>query len=493
MKTGKSARGTADGAAVDRAKDDRFEAVVNSISDGVFAIDEDWRITCFNAAAERSLGVRREDALGRPCSEVFRSNICAEACALRYTMETGNPIVNLAIQLQDAAGRRVPVTVSTALLRDRDGKVVGGVETFRDLNLVRALLTDVERLTGGGPIITVDARVKKLLEIVPTIAQSESTVLIEGETGTGKGLLARVIHDASSRAAGPLVTVNCGALPETLLESELFGYRKGAFTGADMDRTGRVEAAEGGTLFLDEIGDLPVVVQVKLLRLLQDKRYEPLGQVDSRFADVRIITATNQNLTKMVDAGTFRQDLYYRINVIRLEMPPLRERKADIPALADAFLRRLSTVRSKFVERISRAALKRLMEHSYPGNVRELENILEHGYVLCDGRVIEEHDLPDWFLEHQRSAAGDPDASLEDLEVDFIRAVLERNRWNRTAAARELGIHRTTLHRKIRRLAIELPQRMGELRESWEAPAARRADGRSASMRCKWIDRSAGE
>jgi PAS domain S-box-containing protein len=439
--------------------DNRFEAIIDSISDGVFAVDRDWRITCFNAAAERTLGVSREDAVGKRCSEVFRSNICTDACALRYTMETGRPIVNLPIQIRDAAGARVPVTVSTALLRDRVGKVVGGVETFRDLKLVRALLLDVERLAGGGSIMTADPRVKKLLDIVPTIARSESTVLIEGESGTGKGLLAHAIHESSARSEGPMVTVNCAALPETLLESELFGYRKGAFTGAHRDKPGRVQAAEGGTLFLDEIGDLPASIQVKLLRLLQEKEYEALGDVRSTTADVRIITATNRNLSRMVEEGTLRQDLYYRINVIRLEMPPLRERSGDIPLLAEGILRRLSATRGKVVEGVSRGALGRLMGYDYPGNVRELENILEHGYVLCEGRRIEEHDLPDRLFG--RAARDDSSTSLGTVEAGFIRSVLARNRWSRTDAARELGIHRTTLQRKIRRLAIDLPPEDG--------------------------------
>jgi PAS domain S-box-containing protein len=440
--------------------DDRFEAVLNSISDGVFAVDDEWRITCFNAAAERTLKVPREKALGRRCNEVFRSNICAEACALRYTIETGRPIVNLPIRIRDASGAPVPVTVSTALLRDQDGRVVGGVETFRDLNLVRALLSDVERVAGGDTIVTVDPRVRKLLEIVPTIARSESTVLIEGESGTGKGLLARAIHDRSRRSDGPMVTVNCGALPETLLESELFGYRRGAFTGADHDKPGRVAAAEGGTLFLDEIGDLPLATQVKLLRLLQEKQYEPLGGLDSQTADVRIVTATNRDLARMAEEGSFRRDLYYRVNVIRLEMPPLRERRADVPPLAEAFLRRLSATRGRVVDGLSRDALKTLMRYDYPGNVRELENILEHGYVLCEGRRIERADLPEWLLESDLEDVREG-ASLADLEAVFLRGVLERNGWNRTAAARELGIHKTTLHRKIRRLGLELPDRDG--------------------------------
>ena len=435
----------------------RFETVINSISDGVFAVDGEWRLTCFNAAAERATGVRSEEALGRRCSEVFRSNICEEACALRYTMETGQPIINLPIHIRDAEGNRVPVTISTALLKDDDGRVIGGVETFRDLKMVKDLLRDVEATAGGDKILTTDPHLRQILDIVPTIAASESTILIEGESGTGKGLLAREIHRLSPRSDGPLVTINCGAIPEQLLESELFGYRAGAFTGADRDKPGRVAAAEGGTLFLDEIGDLPSALQVKLLRLLQERIYEPLGDVRSISADVRILAATNHDLAALVAEGAFRRDLYYRVNVIRLVMPPLRERPTDVPLLAEAILRSLSMTRGKVVESVSREAMQRLLRYGFPGNVRELENILEHAHVLCEGPRIEVEDLPDWLLaEVGLDGSGEP-ASLEDLEARFIHDVLERNSWNRTAAARELGIHKTTLHRKIRHLDIDLP------------------------------------
>jgi PAS domain S-box-containing protein len=437
--------------------DDRFEAILNSISDGVFAVDSEWRITCFNRAAERTIGIRRDQALGRRCSEVFRSNICEEACALRYTMETGHPIINLPISIHDASEKRIPVTVSTAVLRDGRGKVIGGVETFRDLNLVRGLLREVEATVGGSRIITADARLKKLLSHVPTIAQSDSTVLIEGESGTGKGLLAKAIHAASARSEGPLVTINCGALPENLLESELFGYRRGAFTGADRDKPGRVQAAEGGTLFLDEIGDLPLSLQVKLLRLLQERVYEPLGGVESRTADVRVVAATHRNLAQRAASGEFRSDLYYRINVIRMEMPPLRERPADIPLLADATLRRLSMKRGKLVEGVSREVLKRLMGYAFPGNIRELENILEHAHVLCTGARVEEDDLPDWLPLSPPVLGRKGAATLDDLEARFIRDTLEEHGWNRSETARALGMHKTTLHRKIRKLNVTLP------------------------------------
>jgi PAS domain S-box-containing protein len=435
----------------------RFETVINSISDGVFAVDGEWRLTCFNSAAERTTGVRREDALGRRCSDVLRSNICEEACALRYTMETGQPIVNLPIHIRDEAGHRVPVTISTALLKDQDGRVIGGVETFRDLNMVKNLLRDVEATVGGFRIVTADPRLRQILEIVPTIAASDSTILIEGESGTGKGLLAKEIHRLSARSKAPLVTINCGAIPEQLLESELFGYRAGAFTGADRDKKGRVAAAQGGTLFLDEIGDLPLSLQVKVLRLIQERVYEPLGDVQSLTADVRIVSATNRDLAGLVEKRGFRRDLYYRVNVIRLVMPPLRERPSDIPLLAETILRRLSITRGKIVDSISREVARRLMRHDFPGNVRELENILEHAHVLSTGREIEVEDLPDWLQTGVDSKEPKEPATLEELEARFIRDVLARNSWNRTAAARELGIHKTTLHRRISRLNLELP------------------------------------
>jgi len=337
----------------------RFETILQSISDGVIAIDLDRRLTCFNTASERIFGRKREDVLGKRCDEIIQSSVCDGSCTLDYTMETGTPVVNLPIQVKNLHGEEIPVTVSTAPIRDRNGKIVGGVETLRDLNMVRRLLDEVGNGLAVRRILTADTRVKKLLEMVPMIARSESTVLIEGESGTGKGLLAQAIHEADTRRTGPLVTVNCGALPENLLESELFGYKAGAFTDAKKDKPGRVAAAKGGTLFLDEIGDLPLSLQVKILHLLQEKRYEPLGAVESVRADVRIVAATNRNLMEMMEKGTFREDLYYRINVIPLSMPPLRERKSDIPLLAESFLRGLSIARGKAFEGISRDASSR--------------------------------------------------------------------------------------------------------------------------------------
>ena len=439
---------------------ERFEVVLSSISDGLFAVDDEWRIGCFNRAAEKITGYSRDAVMGMPCRDVFRANICDGACALRYTTQTGEPIVDLAITIETEAGEELPVSISTAVLKDKTGRVVGGVETFRDLRVVESLRKEIEKSYSFHDIIGKSARMQQLFAILPTIAAGGSTVLIEGESGTGKELFARAVHRLSPRAEGPFVPVNCGALPANLIESELFGYKAGAFTGARADKPGRVEMAEGGTLFLDEIGDLPSDLQVKLLRFLQEKTYEPLGDVRTRRSDAAIVAATNRDLEKLVESGAFRSDLFYRLNVIRLRIPPLRERMEDVELLVDHFLARLSMLRGKRVHGVTPQAMRPLLSHHYPGNVRELENIVEHAFVLSPGGLIQPEHLPDW-LAPDVSRDDDLPTSLEDLEKRYIVKILERNQWNRLAAAEEMGIHKTTLHRKIKQLGIQLPKRDG--------------------------------
>ena len=436
----------------------RFQTVLSSISDGVFAVDGNWRLTCFNRAAAETLGLSHEEALGRVCHEVIRADICPNACALRYTMETGQPIVDMLIHMTDSQGRRVPATISTALLRDASGKVVGGVETFRNLHRVKRVLLEVEQTDPFADFVSCNAAVRQIFEVVPTIAESSGIVLIRGATGTGKSLLARIMHRLSPRREGPLVTVNCGALPETLIESELFGYRAGAFTGAVRDHPGKIAAATGGTLFLDEIGDLPLATQVKLLRFLQDRRYERLGDLKPQEADVRILTATNQNLEAMIEAGTFRRDLYYRINVLSVELPPLVDRPEDIPLLARHFVDRFSLRHERRVLGIDEEALEFLQAYDYPGNVRELENIIERACVMGRGPEITPTDLPPVVLQSTGEDGAAARDSLADNEARFILEVLRRNGWHRGKAARELGLHRTTLARRIRRYGLVLPK-----------------------------------
>ncbi|MEA3438364.1 MAG: sigma 54-interacting transcriptional regulator [Thermodesulfobacteriota bacterium] len=440
---------------LDKPSPDRFEAVIHSISDGVFTVDSEWRITCFNRAAEEITGVSRSEALGRRCYEVIKSNICKDACVIQYTIDTGRPVVNLMVYFTDKQGLQIPVSVSTALFRNTKGELIGGVETFRDLRRLEEYRKQIEKSYSFEDIISKSKKIRHILDILPTIAVNESSVLITGESGTGKELFARALHNLSERSRKPFIAINCGGFPETLIESELFGYEAGAFTGATKAKPGRFALAEGGTLFLDEIGDLPPLLQVKLLRVLQEKTYEPLGSIRSLKADVRIIAATHRNIEAMVSEETFRQDLYYRINVIKLEIPPLRERMEDVPLLIKHFIGRYPSILDKDISGISPGALNILMSYDYPGNVRELENIIEHGCVLCPGSLIRTKDLPDWLKPPSKEISAA--SSLEEVEKQFIISVLTKNNWNRLAAARELNIHKTTLFRKIKKLRIYPP------------------------------------
>ncbi|HSO10573.1 MAG TPA: sigma 54-interacting transcriptional regulator, partial [Desulfoprunum sp.] len=291
------------------------EVILESISDGVFTVDHQWRITSFNRAAEAITGVARDEAVGRYCWEVFRSNMCEGDCALKRTMKEGKSFVNSSTYIVNSDKRRIPISVSTSLLKGTDGKVLGGVETFRDLSVVEELRRELSGCVQLGDMVSRNRTMKNIFSILQQVARSDSTVLIEGETGTGKELLARAIHNLSARSAGSFVAINCGALPDTLLESELFGYRAGAFTGADRDKPGLFVAAEGGTILLDEMGDTSPAFQVKLLRVLEEREFQPLGGIASVRTDVRVIAATNRDLSQMVGDGMFRRDLFYRINI----------------------------------------------------------------------------------------------------------------------------------------------------------------------------------
>ena len=448
-----------------RLTDEWFEAIFSSLNEGVFCVDENWRISFFNEAAAEITGVPREEALGRPCHEVFRSNICKKACALRYTIDHGTPIASMSIEITNQKGKKVPVSISTAILKNKQGMFIGGVETIRDLSLLEQLRKELDAKHTFEDILSKSPKMHHVFELIPTIAESESTVLITGESGTGKSLIAQAIHNQSPRADNPFVTVNCGAIPETLLESELFGYKAGAFTDARRSKAGRFSLAEGGTIFLDEIGDVSPSIQSKLLRVLQDKVFEPLGGVQSIKADVRIITATNMNLRELVEEGRFRTDLYYRINVFRLELPPLRERMEDIPLLVNHFVAKFSALKGKEISGVTPNALAILMKHDYPGNVRELENIIEHAFVLCPGGMIQAHHLPGELQPRTSTPQGETLDLLGEYEKELILNALRRNQWNRLKTAQELGIHKTTLFRKVRKLGIELPDMDGRSKQ----------------------------
>ncbi|MCF6249360.1 MAG: sigma 54-interacting transcriptional regulator, partial [Desulfobacula sp.] len=435
------------------------KVILECVSDGVFTIDYNWEITSFNRAAEEITGINRKDAIGRHCWEVFRSNMCEQDCALKKTMEHGKPFVSTSAYIINSDKKKVPISVSTSLLIDKNGDVIGGVETFRDHSLVEELRKELSTRFMVEDIVSNSDAMKDIFSIMPQISDSDSSVLIEGETGTGKELMARAIHNMSPRKKKPFIAINCGALPDTLLESELFGYKKGAFTNAVQDKPGKFALADGGTIFLDEIGDTSPAFQVSLLRVLQEHEFIPLGGLAKEKSNVRIIAATNRNLSELVKLTKFRQDLYYRINVIRLTLPPLRERMEDIPLLVERFINKLNVRQGKLIQGIDEQVLPALMSHEYPGNIRELENILEHAFVLCSEGIIQLRHPPGPFSLQTNPIQNKTDDPDKEAQIKLITDALARNGYNRNAAAKDMGIHKSTLFRRIKKLGIKLQTR----------------------------------
>jgi len=432
------------------------DEILNSIADGVFIVDGDWHIISFNRAAEAITGVPKDEALGSTCRDVFHSNVCDANCVLKQSIQNDQPITNQQIYIVNAEGKEIPISISAAPLKDVAGNIIGGIETFRDISEITELRKQLTKQYSFQDIISKSKNVQKIFDILPDIATSESTVLIQGESGTGKELFARAIHQLSHRKNKPLVTVNSGALPDTLLESELFGYKAGAFTDAKKDKPGRFALAEGGSIFLDEIGDISPALQIRLLRVLQDRTYEPLGGTVSLKADVRIIAATNRNLEQMVSEGKFREDLFYRLNVVSISLPSLRERKEDIPLLISHFIDRFNKLKNKNISTVSDEVLAILMRHDFPGNIRELENIIEYAFILCHDQIIRVVHLPEHFREkyEDKDLSELAGQSLAAIQKRAIEQALIRNNWKRLATARELNIDKGTLRRMIERLGI---------------------------------------
>lgn len=451
--------------------DSAHEVILDSISDGVFTVDHNWRIMSFNRAAEEITGITRGEAIGRFCWEVFRSNMCEASCALKKTMKEGRSFISSSTYIINGSREKIPISVSTALLKNEQGEVLGGVETFRDQRLVEELRRELAGQYKVGDIVSRSKVMNNTLKILPQVAESGSTVLIHGETGTGKELLARTIHSLSARGEKSFSAINCGALPDNLLESELFGYVSGAFTGADKDKPGLFEAASGGTILLDEIGDTSPAFQVRLLRVLEEREYQPLGSVTRKKTDVRIIAATHRNLEEMVEEGVFRRDLFYRINILKLSLPPLRERMEDVLPLAERFIVKMNMKTGRGVEGIAPEAMALLLAHHFPGNIRELENIVEHAFALCTESTIRQEHLPPYLsvvplsggsvLQHSVPAEGPLDEAIRSAEASVLLAALERNGNNRSAAAAELGMHKATFYRKLKKLGLSLPARDG--------------------------------
>jgi len=437
--------------------------ILDNVADGIFTVDRQGLVTWFSPSAERITGYKKQEVLGKPCRSIFQTELCgSEGCPFERTLQEQGAVTNLEVAILNKEGRQVPVSVSTAPIRDRQGRIFGAVETFRDLSQLRAHEMETRERYSFKNIVTNNARMLAILKHFKDLALSDSPILLSGESGTGKELLARAVHELSRRRDGPYIALNCGAIPASLMESELFGYRKGAFTDARHHKPGRFALAEKGTLFLDEIGDLPLDVQVKLLRVLQGGEFQPLGGTETLRADVRVITATNKDLFSQIQAGRFREDLYYRINVVQIDIPPLRQRRDDIPLLIRHFLKRLNQKRGKAIAGLSPAADEILLRYDFPGNIRELENILEYASIVCKKPHIEPGHLPAYLLRREeapaealRGGAGGETTDIRSMEREEILRVLKAHRWNRQAAARSLGLSRTTLWRKMQKLDVQ--------------------------------------
>jgi len=429
------------------------ELIFNSISDGVFTVDEKCEITSFNRAAEQITGFRGSEAVGKHCFEVFRTELCHKQCALKDTLRRHDPVENARVTIITRDGREVPISVTTTILRDENGTAVGAVEFFRDVSEVEHLRNKLEQKQALGEIVSVSSAMLKLISMLPDIAESECNVLILGPSGSGKELFAQVIHNLSPRRYGPHIKLNCAALPEALLESELFGYTKGAFTDAKRDKPGQFSLANDGTLLLDEVGEMPVALQVKLLRVLNNGEYRPLGSAKILHTNARIIAATNADPEELIAEGRFREDLFYRLNVVEIKIPPLRERPEDIPLLVNHYLKRFQKKSRKKIRRVSLEAIAVLRKCPFPGNVRELENAIEHAFVMCHGDEILVEHLPQHVIALSASNGTPKRAAI--TEKEGILKALERNHGNKSRTAVELGMHRSTLWRKIRTLGIE--------------------------------------
>ncbi len=442
-------------------KDPQFlPEVFETMRDGLMVIDNKGHILLFNRAAEEMTGYRKEEVIGKPCS-LFSCDSCL---ALNEAEVPGDArlkkvdsVHNRKCMITSRDGRALRLLKNAVVLRDDKGEILGMVESMSDITSLyrkemelQGLKQELSQDYWFMGLLGKSAAMQRLYEHIRNAAASEAPVLITGESGSGKNLVAQAIHKLSRRGTGPFVQLNCAALNEQLLESELFGHRKGAFTGAISDRIGRFEAAHEGAFFLDEIGDMSLTMQVKLLRVLEEKVVERVGDHKPIPINIRLISATNKDLTNLLQSGRFREDLLYRINSIILKVPPLRERREDIPLIALHYLRKISTVNNKDIRSISPAAMEMLVEFPWPGNVRRLINALEHSAATCKGDSVEVGDLPDYLLHDSRSEGRDGPVDQEQ-----IRSALSLCKGNRTLAAKQLGISRVTLWKRLKSLGIE--------------------------------------
>ncbi len=436
----------------------KLEAIFNSNIEGTFTIDDAWNVTSFNNSAVKITGYKKNEAIGKKCWEIFNSNLCRNGCHMEQTMNKGKSTIGNELEIVHKNGNKIPIRVNSAILLNNKNEKTGAVETFMDISEIKNLSAHLSEKYSFENIVGKNKELKNIISVLENVAQTDSSVLLTGESGTGKELAARAIHLNSLRHMGPFIAVNCSAFVETLIESELFGHEKGAFTGAVRTKIGRFELAKGGTLFLDEIGDLSLAVQTKLLRVLETREFERVGGNKIIKMDARIIAATNKNLDKEILAEKFREDLFYRINIINIHLPPLRERKDDLPLLVNHFIDHFNKKFDKSIKQFSSSAYELISEYNWPGNIRELENIIEHCFILCNGNIIQTEHLPKNLKIQKEKTSSEKSLyiknNLIETEKEIIISALENNKWNKKQTAKELKINPSTLWRKMKKYNI---------------------------------------
>jgi PAS domain S-box-containing protein len=438
----------------------KLDAIFNSRTEGTFTIDHEWNITSFNYSAERITGYSRKYAVGKKCWDIFNSSLCRNGCHMESTMQKGNPSMGNELDIVNKSGQRIPIRVNSAILMDNEKKKIGAVETFIDISDLKNLSKLLDEKYKYENIIGKSKKLRDTISLMESVSQTDSSVLITGESGTGKELAARAIHLNSPRRTGPFIAVNCSSFVENLIESEIFGHEKGAFTGAVKAKPGRFEMADKGTLFLDEIGDISLTLQVKLLRVLETRKFERVGGTKTLELNARIIAATNRDMDKAIESGIFREDLYYRLNVINIHVPPLRERMDDLPLLIDHLLLKFRSRFNKEIFSLSQQVVDCLSKYRWPGNIRELENVLEHAFIVCSENTIQLNHLPKRLLQspHNNISIAIKTTSeknpLGNAEKQLIVETLNKNLGNRNNTAKELKIDKSTLWRKMKKYKI---------------------------------------
>jgi len=430
--------------------------ILDSISEGVFTVDKNFRITFYNRAAETLTGFKRKDVVGKICKHVCSLRKCLKQCPIADVLQSGTPISGLDWSMMHKGGRVFSVQLNCAVLYNQEYEPDGGVISFRDISEFEEIKLKLNKSSNFCGIVAHNKAMHEVFQFIEDIADSDASVLIQGESGTGKEMIANAIQALSHRKSKAFIKVNCSIFSPQLLASELFGHVKGAFPGAIKDRKGRFELADGGAIFLDEVAEMPLEIQLQLLRVLQEGSFERVGESLTRHVDIRVIAATNRNIKRALENGSFRKDLYYRLNVIPIEIPPLRSRLDDIPYLVPHFIEKFTMVHRKEVAGIDDEALDVLMRYNWPGNVRELENSLEYACARTkSGEVLTAGKLPPKIRQSATRRGGLSQKHLPGQEEIEILQLLNKFQWNKSRVAKELGIGRTTLWRKMKVLGLE--------------------------------------